>query len=384
VRVLHIQKAAGIGGCERHLLILLPALAEAGVEVKMCVAVAGAGETFVDQLRARGIPTVTTPAGPDVNPRLAAWIRREIRRYGPDLVHTHLVHADLHGQIGARLAGTPFLSTVHGPWAFARAAPYRIATRLVGAGIPLTIAISHHVRRVLEASRQRRPGTVRVVHYGIDTTGWLASDAERATLRRAQGLEEADVAVAICARLIPGKGHELLLEAMAPALQRWPTLRLLVAGDGPLRGPLERRAGRLPRGAVRFLGFVDDLPGLLKASDVLAFPTSPALNEGFGLAALEAMAAGRAVVAANVGPLPEIVADGRTGILVPAEDPSALADALVGLAGRPEQREAMGREGHNRAEAEFGIDAMVRSTLEAYRTALADSRAWGNSERPNA
>lgn len=377
MKVLHVQKAAGIGGSERHLLILLPALAEAGVEVKMCVAVAGDGEAFVDELRARGIDTVTGRAGPDVNPVLAAWLHREIRRYRPDLVHTHLVHADLHGQISARLSRTPFLSTVHGPGAFSRAAPSRVATRLVGAGIPLTIAISHHVRRMLEASRQRRLGTVRVVHYGIDATGWQATDAERAGLRRGLDLEDGDVAVAICARLIPGKGHELLLEAAERALERWPGLRVLVAGEGPLRERLERRAERLPGATVRFLGFVDDMPGFMNACDVLVFPSSPALDEGFGLAALEAMAAGRAVVATSVGALPEVVEDGETGILVDPDDPSPLADALVELAKRPALRESMGRRGHERAGVEFGIDAMVRGTLAAYQEAVGTVRHRG-------
>ena len=360
-----MQKAAGIGGSERHLLILLPALARAGVEVRMCVAVTGGGEAFARELRANGIDTVTTSAGPDVNPRLAGWLLREVRRYSPDLVHTHLVHADLHGQV-ARLARTPTLSTVHGPGAFARSRPLRAATRLVGAGIPLTIAISHHVRRMLEQSGQRRRGTVRVVHYGIDASGWQANGDERAAGRRTLGLEEGDVAVAIASRLIPGKGHDLLLAAAAAAHERCPELRVIVAGDGPLAESLRRRAEQLPDGVVRFTGFVDDMAGLMKACDVLAFPTSPSLDEGFGLAALEAMAAGRAVVASNVGPLPEVVEDGETGILVPPDDAPRLAEALVELAASPELRASMGRRGHERAVREFGVDAMVERTLRVY------------------
>jgi glycosyltransferase involved in cell wall biosynthesis len=371
MRILHVQKASGIGGSERHLLMLLPALAERGHEVRMCVPLAAGGETFVEELRARGIATATAPAGPDLNPRLIGWLRREIERYGPDVVHTHLVHADLHGLASARLTGTPRLSTVHGPGAFSRSAPYRLATRLVGALAPLTIAISHHVRRALEESRQRRRGSVRVVHYGIDPVGWVASPGSRTKLRHSFGIAPGEVAVAICSRLIPGKGHGLLLDAVAATLRRAPAVRLLIAGEGPLRGSLERKACELPTGTVRFLGFVDEVRPLMQASDLLAFPTSPRLGEGFGLAALEAMAAERPVVATDVGALPEVVESGETGILVPPEDAAALTDALVALASKPALREAMGRRGRERAMREFGIDTMVDRTLTAYGEAVA-------------
>jgi glycosyltransferase involved in cell wall biosynthesis len=346
--------------------MLLPALADAGLEVKMCVILAGDGEIFVSELEARGIETSTVRAGPNFNPRLVSSLRREIRRWEPDVVHTHLVHADLHGQLAARLAGTPCLSTVHGQ-IFVSAGPYRAAARVLAALTPLTIAISHHLRRDLERSGQRRPGSVRVVHYGIDATGWRATDAERAALRRAFGLAPEETAVAICSRLIPGKGHELLLEATERALERAPTLRVLIAGDGPLRGALERHAEQLPPGTVRLLGFVDDIPSLMKACDMLVFPTSPELDEGFGLAALEAMAAERPVVATRVGGLPEVVEDRRTGILVPPGDPAGLADALVELATQPALRVELGRRGAERAAVEFGIARMVSRTLDVYR-----------------
>jgi glycosyltransferase involved in cell wall biosynthesis len=370
VKVLHVQKASGIGGAERHLLMLLPALREAGVKVRMCVALAGDGEVFVKELRARGVETAVARAGPDLNPLLITWLRREIRRYGPDVIHTHLVHADLHGQASAALSRTPRVSTVHGPGAFARSGPYRAATRLVGRPIPLTIAISHHIRRMLEQSGQRRPGTVRVVYYGIDTAEWSSTDAERTELRGRFGLTPDDLAVAICSRLIPGKGHELLLEAAGRALGFAPSVRVLVAGDGPLRARLERRAEGLPEGTVRLLGFLDEVRDLIKACDVLVFPTSPELDEGFGLAALEAMAAGKAVVATKVGALPEVVEADRTGILVPPKNPSALAEALVVLATRPALGKDLGRRGRERARAEFGIDRMVSGTLAAYREAI--------------
>jgi glycosyltransferase involved in cell wall biosynthesis len=339
----------------------------------MCVLLTDGGEAFVEALRGQGVETTVVPAGPDVNPLLVARLRSEIRAFAPDVVHTHLVHADLHAQAAAALTRTPRVSTVHGPGAFSRALPTRIATRLVGRLSPLTIAISLHVRELLERAGQRRPGTVRVVHYGIEADAWRAGDAEHAAARTSFGLNPEDVAVAICARLIPGKGHDLLLDAVARARERAPRLRLLIAGDGPLRTELDRRARELPPGTVRLLGFIDEIRELMHACDVLAFPTSPRLDEGFGLAALEAMAAERAVVATRVGALPEVVDDGRTGLLVAPDDPAALADALIELANDPDLARDMGRRGRDRAVSEFGVERMVSRTLAVYREALGES-----------
>ena len=114
VRVFHVQKVSAVGGSERHLLSLLPALAEAGVETHMCVPATGRAADFIDAMSELGVPHSTVRPGPDVNPLMVGALRREIRAYRPDLVHTHLVHADLHGQLAARLARVPGVSSVHG------------------------------------------------------------------------------------------------------------------------------------------------------------------------------------------------------------------------------------------------------------------------------
>ena len=370
MRVLHVQKAAGIGGSERHLLMLLPALREAGVEVRACVAVTGDGRRFADELRARDIDVREADAGPDLNPRLVRWLTQQAREFQPAILHTHLIHADLHGQIAARLAHVPSVSSVHGTLAALRRPPYRSVGRAIGRVTPLTIAISVHVQRFLESLRLRTAGSVRVVHYGLDPHGWPATPAERQSARATFELEDDDVAVAITARLIPGKGHDLLLDALGDALRSEPRLRLLVAGDGPTRTELGRQARALPAGAVRFLDFMPDVRPLVQACDVLAFPTAPELGEGFGLAALEAMAAERPVVATAVGALPEVVAHGQTGIVVPPGDRGQLADALVRLARDPGLRARLGAAGRERARTEFSIGRMIGRTLAVYEEAL--------------
>jgi glycosyltransferase involved in cell wall biosynthesis len=365
MKVLHVQKVIRIGGSERHLFSLLPALADAGIEVHMCVAAAGRAGDFTERLRALGVSHSAIRAGPNVNPVLVEALRREIRRFRPDLVHTHLIHADLHGQLAARLAGVAGVSSVHGTPGFYRREPYRSARRIAGTSARLTIAISEHVRRFIESLRLSRPEAIRVIPYGIDATGWVIPEADRTSARAALGLDRGDLAVGVASRLIPNKGHSFLLRSYARASHRAPQLRLLVAGDGPRRAELEREARGLDR-RVQFLGFVPDIRRFMNACDVLTFPTQPELNEGFGLAALEAMAAARPVVATAVGSLPEVVRSEETGILVDPRNVHELAAGLVRLAESSTLRRKMGQRGRERASRGFSLEAMVERTIAAY------------------
>jgi glycosyltransferase involved in cell wall biosynthesis len=369
VRVLHVQKVSGIGGSERHLLSLLRELADAGVEVRMCVAGADRVGDFTRRLRELGVAHAVIRAGPDVNLRLTAALVREIRAFRPDLVHTHLIHADLHGQLAARLAGVPGVASVHGTHGFYEREPYRTVARAVGRVPRRTIAISDHVRSFLEDLRIGRPGTIRTVHYGIDASAWLTTDAERHAARTELGLGPAEVAVGVASRLVPHKGHSFLLEAHDEAARKVPGLRLLIAGDGPLRSDLERQAAGLV-GQVSFLGFVEDIKRFMCACDVLAFPSQPEFGEGFGLAALEAMATGRPVIATAVSSLPEVVGDGNAGILVDSESAQDLARALARLAQRKTEREEMGMRAHERALRTFSLGAMTDRTLAVYEQAV--------------
>jgi glycosyltransferase involved in cell wall biosynthesis len=376
VRVLHAQKVSGIGGSERHLLSLLPALAGAGVEVRMCIAATGGASDFIERLRELAIPHSVVRAGPDLNPLLVGSLRRELRAVRPDLVHTHLIHADVHGQLAARLAGIPAVSSIHGTHSFYTREPYRMAARIAGRSARRTIAISQHVRRYIEGLGISRPGTVRTIYYGIDAAGWVATDAERARARAHLDLGDEEIAIGVAARLVPHKGHGFLLDAHAKAVRVIPAMRLLVAGDGPLRSELVSRARALD-GTVRFLGFVEEIREFMYACDVVAFPSRPEFGEGFGLAALEAMAAGRPVVATAVASLPEVVGTNGAGMLVDPKSTDELAEALVELARNTALRRELGERAHARARATFSLQAMVERTLAVYGEALGSSSATG-------
>jgi glycosyltransferase involved in cell wall biosynthesis len=330
----------------------------------MCVLGGDGARDFIDRLDERGVPHSLIAAGPDLNPALLGSLWRELRAFRPDLVHTHLIHADLHGQLVARLAGIPGVSSVHSTHDFYGRQPYRSAATIAGRSARVTIAISDHVQRFLERLHIARPGGVRTVHYGIDASQWPSPASARARARERLGLGVGDVAVGIASRLVPHKGHDLLLRAHADAACQAPGMRLLIAGDGPMRGALERRA--LSRnGAVQFLGFVADVRSFMGACDVIVFPSLPEFGEGFGLAALEAMACEVPVVASRVGGLPEVVEDGISGFLRDPDDVDGMAAAATAILRDPVQHTAFARAGLERVRRHFCAGRVVPQ-YEAY------------------
>jgi glycosyltransferase involved in cell wall biosynthesis len=329
--------------------------------------VTGEGDRFVDALRTQAVDVTVHRAGPDLNPALASWLFTELRSFRPDVVHTHLIHADVHGQLAASALRVPGVSSVHDTARFYYREPFRSAGRLAGRLAARRIAISEHVARFLREMRLAPADRIRVVHYGIEPSAWSAHQGEATRARADLGISSNEIVVGIASRLVPGKGHEVLIEAFADAVHEVPELRLLIAGSGSEEQALRALAARRgPAGTVRFLGFVDDVRKFLIACDVLVFPTLPELSEGFGLAALEAMAAHLPVVASAVGSLSEVVDDGRTGLLVQPGSVEALRAAIVRLARDRALREQLGCGGANRARECFGLDEMVSRTISVY------------------
>lgn len=367
IRVLHVQKTAGLAGSERHLLQLLPALAERGIEVKMFVLGTGSFEQFVHAMRERGVEVSSFPAGHDMNPKLLWRLLKEIERSSPDIVHTHLIHADIYGQIAARARGVPGVSSLHGTHPFYRSEPGRSVARVAGHLASRTIAISRYAGDFACEVGIAPPQRVRVVHYGIDPSSWLGTEEDRAEQRRALGLGPDEIAVGIASRLVPAKGHDVAFRAFAAVAERLPSMRLLVAGDGPLRGEVEEMARRNSHSdQISILGFVRDIRGFFGACDLVLFPSLPSFGEGFGLAALEAMAAGVPVLASDAGPSPEVVSDGESGLVVAAGDDQAWAEAIFALASDRSLRLHLGNGARARACREFSVEDMADRTVAVY------------------
>jgi glycosyltransferase involved in cell wall biosynthesis len=345
VRVVHVHRIGGIGGSERHLLTLLPALAERGVDVGFLGLddPSRAPDPFYEQLT---VPYERLPAPRDLDPLLALRVRRAVRRF--DLVHTHLVHADVYGAVGARR----LVSTKHNDDPF-RAGAFRFVERALARRAARVIAITGSLAR-FQVERVGLPAAkVEVIHYGLDGVPqpWGTNPADPVPA-------DARVLLAVC-RLEPQKGVDVAVRA----LPEIPGAHLVVLGDGPQRAELERLASELAVPAY-LPGRVPDVAAWLRRAEVLVHP---ARWEGFGLALLEAMLASLPVVATRVSSIPEIVADGETGLLVPPDDPSALAEAVNRVLANPA---GYGERGMTRARAEFSVAKMADRTLKVYEAAL--------------
>lgn len=350
--VLHVQKVSGISGSEAHLLSLLPLLRERGWDARMVVLhddEPGA-HAFVDRLRAAGVPTEAWRMRVDLDPLVFARLAR--RR--PDIVHTHLVHADLHGLPAAALARVPLrVSTKHGFNEFRSNRLVARADRAAARFAHRQIAISRGLARYLAETEGFGVDEFTVVHYGIESGPEPPPPPPPQPRLVAVG------------RLIPIKGFDVLLDAFALARKQVPELTLELAGTGPLEAGLRARA---PEG-VTLLGHVAPAGPLYERNAIVVVPSR---GEGFGMVALEAAERGRAAVVSGVGGLPEVVADGETGVVVPAGDARALAAAIVDLVRDPVRVRALGAAARRRATAQFSaaaaadrIDSLYRSMFQS-------------------
>ena len=358
MHVVHIHRMRGISGSERHLLALLPALAASGLDVDFV----GLDdplwnpEPFYDELARSGLRATRIPAPRDVDPRLARSLRRELRRLDPDIAHTHLVHADLYGMLAVLRTRTVLVSTKHNDDRF-RTGPFRLVEQGLTRRASRVIAITEALRRFTLDEVGLPPHKVEVIHYGLDglPEPWGANpDVPLPTGAR----------VLLCvARLVPQKGVDVAVRALARIRERHPDAVLVVLGEGPERSELAAEGVYLP-------GRAGDVAGWYRRAELVLHP---ARWEGFGLALLEAMLAEKAVVASAVSSIPEIVADRETGLLVPPDNPERLAAAAIQLLDDPAQAAAYGRAGHARARAVFSVARMAERTAAVYAAAIGEA-----------
>jgi starch synthase (maltosyl-transferring) len=212
---------------------------------------------------------------------------------------------------------------------------------------------------------------LRVVRNGLDFVEFDAASARGTT----EALPEAGkgLVVGTVGRLEEQKGTVHLLDALARMPPDLAEVRLWIVGDGPEARSLRNRAARLKlEERVQFLGVRRDVPALMARFDLFVLPS---LWEGLPNVVIEAMAARRAVIATNVDGTPEAVVHGWTGLLVPPENPGALAQAMGRLLREPAMRQRFGEAGRRKAEELFGLQRMVAETEEVYREALAEARS---------
>ncbi|PWK11290.1 glycosyltransferase family 4 protein [Tumebacillus permanentifrigoris] len=358
------------GGMRRHVLDLITGLLEAGHRV---TAACPPETAFFRELSSL-VPTLAFPLDDRMNPihdlKAMRHLQNILRRERFDIVHLHGAKAGYVGRFAVRrIEPRPaVLYTVHNhvlPRQAILKKALNALERRLAADTDRVITVSDSLRREVchqHGVEEHRSVTIR---NGIQGPPPLTRRYARAVLGAE---EESRIVIACIGRMVEEKGIDVLLEAFTILLSRGFDAELVLIGDGPLLSDYQNRAGKIGLARVRFLGEVPNAAQLLPGVDIVAVPSR---QEGLGLVAIEAMLAGRPVVASDVGGLPEVVLHGETGLLVPPADPVLVASALCYLIERGDVRERMGRLGSLRAHEHFSRHGMMRSVLREYDEVMA-------------
>jgi glycosyltransferase involved in cell wall biosynthesis len=315
-------------------------------------------------LRTAGIPLFDSRQPGFRVPGYPRVLARQLKEFGPDLIHAHTGTWLPSAVARMTLAAVPLIYTDHGrypPEPRARAWVERWCLSRTSRLVAVSSVLAEYLRNYLGRRAQAL-----VIPNGIDLAKFVQSNVlRRDALRHEWGVEPGQILGISVGRLAPVKNHVGMIRALALAGDGAATVRLGFLGAGPLESDLKAFATELGVGdRIRFLGFRPDVPDCLHASD---FWLSASSTEGLPLSLLEAMAAGLPIVATSVGGIPETL--GTTGILVPAGDDRALSVALATMAGDPAGRVALGRAAQERS-ARYSVDEMTARYAALYHETL--------------
>lgn len=355
--VMMVRPRLEPGGAAEHIALLGRGLHEAGIEVLLATA-SGNG---ADTLREAGVEILHASLAPSSPVNLlvgAAQLARLVRRRHVSVIHSHHRFGNLVGKVVSRLVGVPLVVTVH---------EFRYNQRWLGKLLAgdRTIAPSAALARHLESHYGFDPRTTVVIPNAIPLGSLCPETASHAG--KPGGTDRQPV-VGYLGRLSVEKGARYLVESIPLAEKECPGTKYQIFGDGPEEQQLRELAKRLKisDSTLSFRGWNDPREAM-RESDIVVIPST---EEAFGYVALEAMRESLPVVASAVGGLPEVVADGESGLLIPPRDPAAIASAVCALLKDPELRLRFGRRGREILEERFSLEDMVRSTIQVYESVL--------------
>ncbi len=382
MRVLHVIDSLGRrGGAERQMALAVGALDPERFTSYVCHL--HEPSYLKPMFDAMGVPVYRLDVkGVRQWPAGIKKLRKLVKSLDIDLIHTSLFESDVIGGLTGRWTKVPVVNTL----CSIGGEPERLvdnpdmnrlklylSTKLWGLVLGCChrhcIAISKAVEQSSIKTYGVRKKNVSIIYRSLPDS-WFTPVPETVTeqLRAALGLENAYPILLNVARMVPQKGQQYLLQAMPQVLAQFPRTRLLIAGEGPMRGELEALIQELGlQQAVTLLGPRTDVRDLLALCDVFVFPS---LFEGLGNALVEATGMGKPCVASRVGPIPEVVEHGKSGLLVPSGSPQELAQAIIQVAGDRERAAAMGRRGREIALERFHIRRNIEKFEQTYTRVL--------------
>lgn len=293
--------------------------------------------------------------------KLAVFIRQE--KF--DIVHTHLINADIFGFFAAKIAGVnTIVSTKHNTDAFRRRKSFSMRLdSFVANRLSLNIAVSNSVRDFLIKYQRINPEKFKVVYNGINNAEF-SPRKNKEDAKIDLGLNSKEYVVGVIGRFEEQKGHIYLIEAMQKIISEIENVRLVFLGQGSLKKSLQKRISFLNLGSkVTFLKMRSDVVNVLSALDIFILPS---LWEGLGMAMLEAMAAGVPVIASDVDGIKEVIESDKTGILVPPADPGKIAEAVIELLKDEKRREYFSVMGQNSVQAGFNMFGFIKKIEKIY------------------
>jgi len=359
------------GGAERVTVSFLCRLARRGINVAACAVTAEESESLTAELTAAGVRRYTLQACRLADPFALLRLLRLVREQRIDLIHAHGQDASILAAVMRCLSGTRLVITRHvldepkETWRQKlRARLALFAARRADAVIAVSEAAADHLAAIARLPRSE----IQVILNGIELErfGRGGIGVRRAQVRRALGLSPAAPVVLMPAVLRRGKGHLTLIEALPALRTRVPGVRVLFAGGGEIE-PLLRSLARPHGQTIMILGPREDIPQLMAACDLVVLPS---FTEALPTALIEAAAAGRPVVATRVGGNPEVVQDFRTGLLIPPDNPSALAEAVATLLNHQERAKSFGEAARRLAEERFSLDRQVEHTVALWSAVM--------------
>jgi glycosyltransferase involved in cell wall biosynthesis len=378
--ILYLQGITEIGGAERALLSVLERLDRTCWQPVVACPFSG---PLVTELKSMGVLTypMKFPAWrklTHVLSRVPAWLKlaRLVQAIRPALVHVNDLYWVPQAMLATRRQNIPVVVTVRQNLKMARVRQYRLDKAA------FLVTVSDAARDVLIKSGVRAD-RVRRIYTGVDINR-LSPEYDGSRVREQLGIPNGASVLGCLANVLEIKGHDILLHAFANVVKVHPTSHVLLVGRdtssyGAEMRALANRLGVAER--THFVGFQPDVRPYLAAMNLVVLPSR---SEALGLALLEAMAMGKVVVASAVGGIPEIVADGVTGKLVPPEDPAALSMAIIELLSHPERLIEGGRQGRKRIQSAFTVEAETQALESIYHFLLKDESSTDSetSTRP--
>jgi sugar transferase (PEP-CTERM/EpsH1 system associated) len=375
IHILHVLDSLGRGGLENGVVNLIRELDSSQFEHTV-VALRRLGENASRLPESRVSIRRLASEGAGRSRYQIRDIARTIREVRPDVVHSRNWGA-IEAVVAAKLAGK--CAVVHSEHGYdtesARSEPLRrvLFRRAAFELADQVCAVSDELRRVHARRTGFNPGRISVIHNGVDTRRFRPDPEVRSRVRRELGIGDLGFCIGCVANFSPVKDHPTLLEAVGLFARECPDWRLVLIGDGPGRAGIEEIAASDPAlgGRVLFLGASDRVPELLNALDAHVLPS---LIEGISNALLESMASGVPPIATATGGNPEVVEDGRSGLLTPIGDARAIAEQLTRLWRKPDWRATIAAEATRRIHQEFSLPAMVQQYGRLYAGLSASRR----------